>query len=529
MQIDFSIVSENLAKSYGDAECVVNVERGRRYSFIEYHRLTNRIVNMMRDRLQLRREDVWLNILNNDNLSILSFFTALKGEACACYTNTTDSLETQRNQIELVKPKVVFTEVELLPTHYPLFEEFGATVVCMDPPGEEFPEVLYFWDLLEGVSEKNPNVVNDDREDCLILRFTGGTTGAPKAVMYSIDNWMAGRDLHFAMVDPVPSRSARTLHFGPISHASGIVFFPILFKGGCNLTMNDRTLQTWCRIVEQEQITDSVMVPSMLYALLVAPEAVAADLSSLRTMYYGASPISPTKLKQLSERFGDIFVQLYGSSEHIGAVSSLSAAEHKPDETGSEMHLSSAGRVVPGVEVLIMDKDGRPVPDGQDGEIWMRSRAICLGYLHAPEKTAQEFCGGFWKSGDVGHIDENGFLYVIDRIKDTIVCNDRNVYPNLVETAISTHPEVTMVAVVGIPDPGCGESVHAEVVLRVGSTMSTTELSGFIAEELAPCDTPRTINIVSSLPMSPVGKVLRRVVREAVREACRKGAASRST
>ena len=518
MQIDFSIVSENLAKTYGDAECVVNVERGRRYSFVEYHRLTNRIVNMMRERLQLRRGDVWLNILNNDNLSLLFFFTAFKGEACACYTNTTDALETQRSQIGLVNPKVVFTELELLPTHYALFKEFGVTVVSMDPPGEEYPGVLYFWDLLEGVSEENPHVVNHDRDDCLVMRFTGGTTGAPKAVMYNIDNWMASRDLHFAMADPVPSRSVRLLHFGLISHAAGIVFFPNLFKGGCNLTMNDRTLETWCQTVEQEKITDSLMVPSMLYALLVAPEAADADLSSLQTMYYGASPISPTRLNELRERFGNIFIQLYGSSEHGGVASVLSTAEHLPDESGDETHFSSAGRVVPGVELLIMGEDGKPVPDGQDGEIWMRSRAICMGYLKNPEKTAAEFCNGFWKSGDMGRIDKNGFLYVLDRVKDTIVCNDCNVYPNMVEAAIMAHPAVMVAAVVGVPDHGCGEAVHAEIVLRNGESIDLDELHEFLAERLAVNDRPASISIASELPLSPVGKVLRRVVRDACRD-----------
>ena len=174
MQIDFSVVSENLAKTYGDADCIVNVERDRRYSFREYHRLTNRVVNMMRARLALRRGDVWLCILNNDNLSVLSFFTAFKGEACACYTNTTDALDDQARQIDLVKPKVVFIEATLLPTHYALLKERGLTVVSMDPPPGEFADVLHFWALLEGASDDNPNVVHDDRKDCLVLRFTGG-------------------------------------------------------------------------------------------------------------------------------------------------------------------------------------------------------------------------------------------------------------------------------------------------------------------------------------------------------------------
>jgi len=282
--------------------------------------------------------------------------------------------------------------------------------------------------------------------------------------------------------------------------------------------MNDRSLQTWCRTVEQERITDSVMVPAMLYALLVAPEAKEAELSSLQTIYYGASPMSPTRLRELRERFGNIFIQIYGSSEHPAATSMQSKAEHLPDESGDDTHLSSAGRVVPGVELLIMDKDGKPVPDGQDGEIWMRSRAICMGYLKDPEKTEAEFCNGFWKSGDMGRIDSNGFLYVLDRVKDTIVCNDRNVYPNVVEAAIMAHPSVMIAAVVGIPDPRSGEMVHAEIVLKADVKFDLDGLREFLAEKLAVNDRPGSVDFVSELPLSPVGKVLRRVVRSVCRE-----------
>jgi acyl-CoA synthetase (AMP-forming)/AMP-acid ligase II len=518
MQVNFSVVSEGLARIYGEAECIVNVERNRRYSFRDYHRLTNRIVNMMRTRLDLRRGDAWLTMLHNDSLSLLSFFTAYKGEARACYTNTTDSLETQAHQIDLVGPKVVFVEAELLPTHYALLKERGLTIVSMDPPPAGFPDVLHFWTLLEGVSDANPDVVHDDRADCLILRFTGGTTGAPKAVMYSVDNFMASKDLHLAIADPIPARQARFLHFGLISHASGIVFFPILFRGGCAITMNDRSLATWCRTVEREKATATLMVPSMLYRLLEAPEARESDLSSLDTIYYGASPMSPTRLKQLCDRFGEIFVQIYAASEHAGVATCLSKADHRPDHNGDESHFASAGRPVPGVELVIVDGNGRPVPDGQDGEIWMRSRAICLGYLNAPEKTAAEFRDGFWKSGDFGRIDGNGYVYVLDRVKDTIRCNDRNVYPSVVESALSAHPAVMMSAVVGIADPDCGEYVHAEVVLRAGESVAIEELQEFLARRLSDNDTPRTIAIAPALPLSPVGKVLRRTVREACRD-----------
>jgi acyl-CoA synthetase (AMP-forming)/AMP-acid ligase II len=336
--------------------------------------------------------------------------------------------------------------------------------------------------------------------------------------MYCMDNFLASKDLHLSLADPVPARSERLLHFGMISHASGMVYLPILFRGGCTLTMNDRSLLTFCTTVERERVTSSMMVPSMLYRLLDDPEVGKHDMSSLQTMYYGAAPMSPTRLKQLHQRFGNIFVQLYGSSEHGGAVSALSKAEHLPDAHGSEAHLSSAGRVVPGAEVIIVDKNGQPVPDGEDGEIWMRSRAICMGYLHNPEKTAEEFCDGFWKSGDMGRIDANGFLYVLDRAKDTIVHRQCNVYPNQVEAALMAHETVVMAAVVGIPDAECGEWVHAEVVLRGDADVVAEDLRRFLEERLAAHNIPRTINFAQALPLSPVGKVLRRVVREKSRQ-----------
>ena len=516
MQTNFSIVSENLARTFGAAEAIVNVERQRRYSFAEYHRLTNKIVNMMCDRLHLRRGDVWLAILNNDNLSLMSFFTACKGEATACYTNTTDSLADQERQIGQVKPAVVFIEAELLHSHYPLLARLGVKVVSMDPPAADFPGVLDFWQLLEGVGEANPDIVHDDRAECMVLRFTGGTTGPAKAVMYSIDNWLAGKDAVLALADQPLTAGSRFLHFGVLSHASGIMFFPVLFKGGCTITINDRSLLTWCRTVEKERVTGSLMVPAVLYRLLDSEEARAADLSSLKIMVYGAAPMSPGKMKQLRERFGNIFVQAYASSEHPAVATSLAMADHAPLADGSERHLASAGKVVPGGELQIRDAAGRSVKQGEDGEIWMKSRATCLGYLGNPQKTAEEFQDGFWKSGDVGRMDENGFVYVIDRIKDTVVANNVNVYPTQVEAAICGHPAVSICAVVGIPEDGAaGESVHAEVMVRPGACLDVAELRRFLNDRLPSHCLPKTIAVTGQLPMSPVGKVLRRAVREA--------------
>jgi len=515
VQINFSTVTGNLARTFGSAEAIVNVERNRRYTYEEYHRLTNRIVNMMREKLGLRRGDVWLTILHNDSLTLLHWITAMKGEACAAYTNSVDTVEEQVRQLELVRPKVVFIEEELLPTHYAMLRERGVAIVSMDPPPTPLPGVQCFWDLMEGVPDDNPDVVHDDRKDCVVLRFTGGTTGIRKGVMYCVDNFMANKDLHFAMADSIPSPGFRFLHMAPISHASGMGFLPVMFRGGCTVTMNQRNLVSWCKTVERERANASLLVPSLLYALLQLPEAASADLSSLQIVYYGASPMSPAKLVQLRERFGNIFVQMYGSSEHPAVVTSLSRADHLPLEGGDQAHFASAGRIVPGVELRILDRKGQPVPPGVEGEIWLRSRATCLGYLDNPVKTAEEFRDGFWISGDVGRMDARGFVYVVDRVKDTIESQFANVYPTEVEAAISAHPDVMTCAVVGIPRPDGGEEVHAEVVLREGAAADAESLCAFLRDKLPPFKMPTSFGFAAQLPMSSVGKVLRRAVREA--------------
>jgi acyl-CoA synthetase (AMP-forming)/AMP-acid ligase II len=514
MQVNFSTISENLALTYGDAQCMVNVERNRRYSFREYHLLTNQIVNMMRDRLGIGKDDVVLTILNNDSASLLSFFTACKGEAVFCYTNVVDSLADQARQLDLVQPKVVFIESELLATHYSLLDERGVTVVSMDPPGREFSRVLDFWGLVGNASAANPDVIRDDRDDCVVLRFTGGTTGAPKAVMYSIDNWMASKDSQFSMPDPVIHRDTRFLHYGLISHGSGVMLFPVMFRGGCNLTTNNRDLIDFCAVVQREKITGTTMMPPLLYRFLETGEVDDFDLGSLEVIFYGGLPIVPARLPQLQKRFGNIFLQFYAASESCAMSTVLGLRDHFPLADGSISHFSSTGKICPGNEIQIRDAEGLPMAIGCYGEIWHKSRAVSRGYWKDPEKTAKEFSQGYWKSGDVGRIDGNGYLYVIDRIKDTFVSGGHTIYPSSIEAAICAHPEVKLAAVVGVPDVGAGEAVHAEVVLTDTATLGKLQLVERLREALDSHCVPTSIEFVKEIPLSPVGKALRRQVRD---------------
>jgi acyl-CoA synthetase (AMP-forming)/AMP-acid ligase II len=513
MKVNFSTVSERLCDSFGSHPAIFNVERGRSYSYAQFHALTNRIVNMMRSALGLRRGDIWFNILNNDNLSLLHYFTALKGESSACYTNYRDSAEQHRWQIGLLSPKVVFIEAELVSEYYEFLSSRGIQIVSMDPVAG-WTGVKHFWELVDAADTANPDIIVDDRDAPLILRFTGGTTGKGKCAAYSMDSWLACRDSFYMLPEADWRDSERVLHLAPMSHGSGMLALPALFKGGCNVTLNGGGLETWCRSVEEQRITYCLMIPTLLYRLLDMRASETGDLSSLRNVFYGAAPISPAKLQGLRHRFGDIFTQIYASTEHPAVATCMTKRDHAETDRDAS-HLASAGRTVPGTEVVIADDAGRPVARGEIGEIWLRSRGTCSGYYLNPEQTAEEFLDGFWKSGDVGRFDARGFLHIVDRKKDMIISGGFNVYAIEVEAAINAYPGVLMSAVVGLPHEEWGEAVHADVMLSPDA--GQFDLGAFrqhLREVLGGYKAPKSVHLVSELPLSSAGKVLRRAVRD---------------
>jgi len=516
MKINFSSQFQALADRYGESEALVNVERDRRFSFIQLHRISNQIINMMRDRFKLKAGDRFINILENDNMALLHLPTILKGDVTGAFTNFRDSIDEHRWQIDYAKPKLAFIETCLIDSHYDMLNEQGTVVVCMDPIPETGAKprdnLYYFWDLLSDASSDNPNIEIDDREHPILIRFTGGTTGKGKPALYCADNWLCLRDATYTFEDHCWGPQSRMLHIAPISHGSGLLICSPFSLGGCNLTLNEPDLIEYCRTIERERVTHAMLVPTILYRLLEMPEAKAADLSSLQNMFYGAAPMSPSKLKLLQQKFGNIFIQIYGSTEHICLALSLSKADHCVDEH-TEKRLASAGRITAGVEVLVMDEQGQPVETGEIGEFWLRSRGTCLVYLDNPEKTAEEFSNGYWKSGDIGYIDADGFAFIVDRKKDMIISGGFNIYATEVEAVINRHEAIFMSAVVGVPHEDWGEAVHAEVMLREQMSLDEQELIVMVKEALGSYKAPKTVTVVEQLPVSPVGKVLRKDVR----------------
>jgi fatty-acyl-CoA synthase len=513
-KMNFSRVMAAMALRYRDNLAVVNVEQNRRYTFAEYHRLTNRIANMCRDRLGLRKGDTAMLILDNDNFSLVHFPAIFKQEAAFVFGNLRDGPEESARQMDYVKPKAVFIEARLLGGYGELLRSRGCTIVAMDREPAPPEGVRCFWDLVEAASDSDNEIELDARAHIAVLRFTSGTTGHGKCAMYAPDHFLACRDSHYIHPDFAFDETTRYLALAPLSHASCLPFLATFYAGGATYTLNTPDLTVWCRTVQEERITHALLVPTLLYRLAAMNSAEEYELSSLRTLVYGAAPIAPAALGRLVEQFGPIFVQLYGSSEAPMCVSVLGKRDHDTATEASRQRLGSAGRITPGVELIIADDGGSPLPVGTTGEIWIRSRATIGGYYLNPEDTAAEFTDGFWKSGDLGYVDEGGYLFIVDRKKDMIITGGFNVYAVEVEAALSEHPAVLMSAVVGVPHPDWGEAVHAEVILRQDMTIPADELIDHVKARLGSYKAPKTIKFVEELPMSAVGKVLRRQVKE---------------
>ncbi len=503
-----------VAKRYPDKEAIVNVERNRRFSFRQLHLLTNKICNMMRDRFGLKRGDVFLLILENDNVSLLHAWM-WKSEAAAAYANYRDPLGEHLWMVDFVNPKLAFIENAKLEEYYAPLRERGVEIICMDPPAEKKEGLHSFWELMEEASDAETGVDHDSDTDIGVYRFTGGTTGKGKCCMYTLSNVFQPMYGFYDHEEDLIPHNTRFLHIAPLSHGTGLHVLPVYFKGGTTVTMNLPDLKAFCINIQQEKITHTFLVPTILYRFLEFDLHKMFDLTSLETVIYGASPMDPAKLRGLLDKFGNVFVQVYGASESFPPASLLGKAEHLDLSEEGLKRLGSCGKPVAGYEMIVSDDDGREVPVGEQGEIWIRGGGTIKGYYKNPEGTQMEFTpDGWWKSGDMGYMDEKGYAYIVDRKKNMIISGGFNIYPSEVESALLSHPAVLNAAVIGIPHPEWGEAVHAEIILKEGAEASESELMDYVKQSKGAIKAPKSITFVKDLPISAVGKVMHRFIRE---------------
>jgi fatty-acyl-CoA synthase len=503
---------------FADLPAVINVERERSFSYAQMHQLSNRLSNALESKFGLSGGDFYATILENDNMALFHPWM-LKSPVGAAWIDARESLAEQISQIDHAQPKLVFLETHFLNSLYEPLKERGIHIVSMDPSKEDYPGVYDFWQLIDEASPdevQSEFVSNDANKHISVLRFTGGTTGKAKCAMYTLSNlWTWGcNPAHYC--ETLPYEHPRALFFSPINHAaSGSVVIPVHIRGGVIATLNKADVEMLGSSIQDHAINMIYAVPTVLYRMLDMDLPSRYDLSSLKTIRYGAAPISPAKLEQLLAVFGEVFVQGYGSTECWPSATILPRADHDLSKKKTLKRLHSIGQPFPGEEIIICNDLGKQLEPGEKGELWIRGANTVQGYYKDPENTRENFtASGFWKSGDIGYMDEDGYVYLIDRKKDLIISGGYNVYATEVENCLNSHPAVQNSAVVGLPHEEWGESVNAVVVLQGNKTASPDELIQHCKERLARYKAPKQVLIADELPLSPAGKVLRRKVRQ---------------
>ena len=403
--------------------------------------------------------------------------------------------------------KVCFVDAFFAPVIDRVREEVGLEHVVLIGDGDA-PHDLRYEDLIASASSAIPDEPEED--DPVILMYTGGTTGLPKGVL--LDQRAELLNLYHVSMAWKIANDEVYLHQTPMFHAAsmgGVVGVPAL--GGTSVIVPLFEPAAVVDAIEKNQVTMTVMVPTMIGMLLGHESFAPERLTSLRTLTYGASPMPAALLDRLLAAFPTLeILQGYGMTESSAVLTVLGPEEHR--EGGA--CLRSAGRPLPGVVLQIQDASGKPVPTGTTGEVCARGGNFMREYWKRADATAEAFRDGWYHTGDAGYLDERGYLFLVDRVKDMIVTGGENVYSVEVENAISSYPDVAQVAVIGIPDEKWGEAVHAIVVPREGTHPTEAEIIAHTRDAIAGYKVPKSVEFrAEPLPLSGALKVLKKDLR----------------
>jgi len=344
------------------------------------------------------------------------------------------------------------------------------------------------------------------------LTYTGGTTGKPKGVIGTTQSITTMTTVQLAEWEW--PENPRFLMCTPLSHAGAAFFTPVIVKGGELIVLTKFDPAEVLRVIEEQKITATMLVPSMIYALMDHPDSHSRDLSSLETVYYGASAMNPVRLAEAIKRFGPIFAQYYGQSEAPMVITYLAKKDH------DEKRLTSCGRPTLFARTALLGEDGKPVPPGEVGEICVSGPLLSGGYWKLPDVTADTFRDGWMHTGDLAREDSDGFWFIVDRTKDMIVTGGFNVFPRELEDVVAEHPSIAQVCVIGTPDEKWGEAVTAVVVLRPDAPCDnaavaamTAEVQASVKERKGSVQAPKQVIVVDSVPVTALGKPDKKAVR----------------
>jgi acyl-CoA synthetase (AMP-forming)/AMP-acid ligase II len=504
--MDFGTILRTSARSYAGNVAVWH--DGREQTYAELFERACRLANALAGLGLAKGDRVALLGPNGPHTVEQIAGVALGGYVrAALYAHQTG--EVNSYLLELVGARALIvhaSQLDELQTHLAELPELEHLIVY-GSDGSEYEQ------LMSRASVNDPGITLAP-DDVHVIRFSAGTTGRPKGIFHTVGRWLAIGD-EYRWVTPQIDERDSYLAAGPLTHAAVIFLWPMLQVGGRIVVIEAFEPGLALRLIEQQRITFTLMVPTMIQALVAHPDAATRDLSSLRCLNYAASPISEATMTKAVDVLGPVLFQMYGQSEAVPATMLL-AHQHCPRGSERERRwMRSVGRPTPNTTITIVGDGGEPLAPNEVGEVAVRTPGQMSGIWNDPEGTAARLTSdGSVLTRDMGRLDEDGFLYLADRKEDMIISGGYNIWPAELENAIASHPAVAEVCVVGVPHEKWGESPLAAVVLNAGATADPADLIELTRERVGSVMKVTRVEFVDELPKSGVGKVLRRVVKE---------------
>ena len=407
--------------------------------------------------------------------------------------------------VEATAPTILFAD----DTGAPLLPEGAFELIGLEDIGRAH---IALSTLLAQHAQRVPADCGLTREHTQAIKFTGGTTGLPKGVMQPYRAWNTG------IMNQINgwrlTEADRYVVAAPVTHGTSTYLLPVLAQGGTHVLLDTVSPETITQAFRERGGTLAFMPPTLIYMVMAQPGVSRADFPALRNLIYGGAPMPADKIEEVQAFFGPVVGTTYGQTEAPQIVTVLT-----PEEMTDPKNRAAVGRVTWLSDVAIMSPAGEQLPVGELGEVVVKGDLVMSGYWRLPEKTSETIVDGWLHTGDVGLLDERGYLFLKDRIRDVVITGGFNVYPVDVENALSLHPAVYESTVFGVPDPKWGEAVHAAIQLHVGKQATPQEIMAHVRERLGPVQTPKHIHFYDSLPRSTVGKVLKTTVRQNVLDA----------
>ena len=489
---------------------------GKRFSYNDLQNRTNRLANALAD-MEVKKGDRIATIQVNCNEHIEAYFASAKLDAIYVPLNYRAKTDELIYMINDAQPTVLFVGKRYLETVRSI-EKQTTSVGHLIALGEPALGWSFYDDLVDAAPDDELFPSGDD-DDVTLLMFTAGTTGVPKGVMLTHESLSSYILNNVSPADP--DEEERNILTVPLYHIAGIQAVLSGIYGGRSLIVQHQfDAKEWMELVERERVNRAMMVPTMLKMIMDHPDFRRHDLSSLKVITYGAAPMPVPVIKQaIQELPGTQFINAFGQTETASTITVLPPEDHVleglPEEIEKKLHrLSSIGKPLDDVEVRIVDEGGDDVKKGDVGEIVARGPRLMKGYWNQESATAGTIRGGWLYTGDLGYMDQDGYIYLAGRAKDFIKRGGEMISPEEVEQVLHSHPSVEEAAIIGVPDLDWGERVRAIVVLKSGMSATEEELMEYCHQQLASFKKPESVVFVDELPRNPIGKVLKLDLRE---------------